>query len=81
MRKKSRGAMPSRVRNACRWSDARLRGWLERHGLPVVDLLEPLLARADRAALYLPNDGHFNAAGCGAAAALLLDDVVALLRR
>jgi lysophospholipase L1-like esterase len=60
---------------------ARLRAWLERRGFLVVDLLEPLLARADRAALYLPNDGHFNAAGCGAAAAMLAEDVEALLRR
>jgi hypothetical protein len=49
--------------------------------LTTIDLLEPLLAREGRAALYLPTDGHFNAEGCRVAAELLRERSAALLGR
>lgn len=55
----------------CGIGHQRLRAWLQAEGLAVLDLLEPLQRRADRAALYLPTDGHFNPAGCAAVAAEL----------
>lgn len=61
-------------------SHQRMRSWLERRGLRVIDLLEPLLSHPDRKALYLPQDGHFNAAGCAAVAAMLADAATGLLR-
>jgi hypothetical protein len=53
---------------------------LHQRGFRVLDLLEPLLARADRAALYLPVDGHWNAQGCAVVAELLAAEAAALLR-
>lgn len=57
----------------------RLRAWLKARGLATLDLLDPLLGRADRAALYLPTDGHFNADGCRVAAELLRERAQALV--
>lgn len=59
---------------------ARLTRLLQHMGLEVVDLTQPILAAADRKALYFAQDWHFSPEGCRRVAAWLQPEIERRLR-